>query len=167
MKVWTKTVFFSLVILVGLGVGLGAYRIHRLVGETLIPLKSGETNAVSYGLSCIVSDSRSAATMRPWEKMEDLVLTLRNDGAKSMSFGNITVEDFSLRDANGQEMRIYLRTSPQDVKGIGYGEATLIHLLVQYAGKAPQPWTLHFKTKPDEFNQPLDLTITGIKPHKR
>jgi hypothetical protein len=106
--------------------------------------------------------------MRPWDKMEDLVLTLRNDGAKSMSFGNITVEDFSLRDAKGQEMRIYLRTSPQDVYGINYGEATLIHLLVQDAVKAPQPWTLHFKTKPGEFNHPLlDLTITGIKPRTR
>jgi hypothetical protein len=162
MKIWTKMVIISLVFLVGVGVGLGAYRIHRLAGETLIPLKSGETNCVSYSLSCM----RGAATMPPSEKMEDLVLTLRNDGAKSMSFGNITIEDFSLRTADGQKMTFYLRTSPQDMEYIAYGEAILIHLLVQYPEKAPQPWTLHFKTKPGEHNYPLDLTITGIKLRK-
>jgi hypothetical protein len=135
-------------------------------GETTITLKSGETNGVSYGLAFIVSDSTSAATTPPSEKMEDLVLTLRNDGSKALSFGDITVEDFSLRDAKGQEMTIYLRTSPQDGEGIAYGEATLIHLLVQYAGKTPQPWTLHFKTKPGEHNYRLELTITGIKLRK-
>jgi hypothetical protein len=162
MKIWIKTAVLSLVFLLGVGVGLGAYRIHRLAGETFIPLKSGETNCVSFGLSCIVSDSSSAASMEPWEKKEDLVLTLRNDGAKSMSFGNITREDFSLRDAKEQELRIYMRTSPQDVE-VSYGEATLIHLSVKDAGKAPQPWTLHFKTKPDEHTTPLNLTITGIR----
>ena len=85
-----------------------------------------------------------------------------------MSFGDITVGDFSVRDADGREMRIYLRTSPQDVKGIANGETTVIHLMVAlpHAVKAPQPWTFHFKTKPGEFNDPLDLTIDGIKLRK-
>ena len=82
-------------------------------GETFVSLKSGETNGVSYGLSTIVSDSWSATHMPPSDDFADLFLTLRNDGAKSMSFGDITVEDFSVRDADGQEMTIYLRTSPQ------------------------------------------------------
>jgi hypothetical protein len=134
-------------------------------GETFVSLKSGETNGVSYGLSTIVSDSWSATHMPPSDDFADLFLTLRNDGAKSMSFGDITVEDFSVRDADGQAMTIYLRTSPQDVKGIHNGVATVIHLMVAlpHARKSPQPWTFHFKTKPGDFIQTLDLTIAGIK----
>ncbi len=134
-------------------------------GETFVSLKSGETNGVSYGLSTIVSDSWSATHMPPSDDFADLFLALRNDGAKSMSFGDITVGDFSVRDADGHEMRIYLRTSPQDVKGIANGETTVIHLMVAlpHALKAPQPWTFHFKKKPSDDYQPLDLTITDIK----
>jgi len=161
MKIWTKTVFISLVFLVGIGVGLGAHRIHRLAGETFIPLKSGETNDVSYGLFCLVSNSGGASEAPPGE---NLVLTLRNVGAKWVSLGNVTVEDFSLQDGDGHEMKIYLRTPPQ---GMGNGEPAIILLEVQNTGKATQPWTLHFKTKPSEINYPLDLTITGIKPRKR
>jgi hypothetical protein len=138
--------------------------VSLFAGETFISLKSGETNHVSYGLSYIIS----ATPMSPSDDFSDLFLTLRNDGAKSMSFGDITVEDFNLRDADGHEMRIYLRTSPQDVNGISYGEAAVIHLMVAlpHAPKAPQPWTLHFKTKSGEHIYPLDLTITGIKLRK-
>jgi hypothetical protein len=138
-------------------------------GEKFVTIKSGETNAVSYGLSCLVSDSRSATNLPPSGDFSDLFLTLRNDGAKSMWFGDISVEDFSLRDAEGHEMTIYLRTSPQDVKGIHWGEVTVIHLMVMlpHAVKWSQPWTLHFKTKPGEHIHPLDLTIAGIKLPKR
>jgi hypothetical protein len=130
-------------------------------GETFISLKSGETNHVSYGLSYIISGT----PMSPSDDFTDLFLTLRNDGAKSMSFGDITVSDFSVRDADGNEMRIYLRTSPQDLKGLAYGEASVIHLMVAlpHGGRWPQPWTFHFKTKSGDFIQPFDLTITGIK----
>ena len=134
-------------------------------GETFVSIRSGETNGVSYGLSYLISDSWSATHLPPSDDFSDLFLILRNDSAKSMSFGDITVGDFSVRDADGQEMTIYLRTSPQDVKGIANGETTVIHLMVAlpHARKSPQPWTLHFKTKPSEDYQPLDLTITGIK----
>jgi hypothetical protein len=141
--------------------------VSLFAGETFVPLKSGETNGVSYGLSYLVSDSWSATDSPPSEDFSDLFLTLRNDGAKLMSFGDITVEDFSLRDATGNKMTFYLRTSPQDVKGIGNGEVTVIHLMVQWSSKAPQPWTFHFKSRPGEGYQPLDLTITGIKLRKR
>jgi hypothetical protein len=134
--------------------------------ETFVSLKSGETNGVSYGLSYLVSDSWSATHSPPSEDYTDLFLTLRNDGEKSMSFGDITARDFSLRDATGNEMKIYLRTLPQDVKDIAYGEVTVIHLMVQYSGKTPQPWMLQF-TNPDKVHQPLGLTITGIELRKR
>jgi hypothetical protein len=144
--------------------------VSLFAGETFVTLKSGETNHVSYGLACLVSDSWSASNTAPSEDSLDLILTLRNEGAKWMSFGKITTEDFSLRDAKGQDIQFYLRTSP-DVQGIHYGEAAVIHLIVytpglQYPAKAPQPWTLYFKTKPGEHDYPLDWTITGIKPGK-
>jgi hypothetical protein len=137
-------------------------------GETFVSLASGETNRVSYGLSYLVSDSWSGTHMSPSDDHSDLFLTLRNDGAKSMSFGEITAEDFSVRDAGGEEMTVYLRTSPQDVKGVQYGETCVIHLIVMmpHARELPQPWTFHFKTKPGEFTHQLDLTITGIKLRK-
>lgn len=78
-------------------------------GETFVTLKSGETNGVSYGLSYLVSDSWSATHSPPSEDFSDLFLTLRNDGAKSMSFGDISVEDFGLRDAAGNKMTFYLK----------------------------------------------------------
>ena len=126
-------------------------------GETLIPIQSGETNFVSYGLSCLVSDSRSASNVPPGE---NLVLTLRNDGAKWMDADSITIEDFSLQDAKGQVMKIYLRTLP---RGMAYGEASVIQLRVANATEAPQPWTLRLKSKP-EAHHPIYLSISGINP---
>jgi hypothetical protein len=126
--------------------------------ETLIPLKSGETNHISYGLSCLVSDSRSASNAPVGE---NLVLVLRNDGAKWINLEGATVKNFSLHDANGQEMKIYLRTAP---RGMAYGEPNVIQLLVDKAAEAPQPWTLHFECK-DAFTV-VDLKITDINPQK-
>ena len=64
-----------------------------LGGETLIPLKSGETNMISCSLACLVSDSRSASNAAAGS---NLVLTLRNTGAKWIDMEGVTVEDFSL-----------------------------------------------------------------------
>jgi hypothetical protein len=127
-------------------------------GENLVPLKSGETNIISYGLFCLVSDSRSASNAPAGE---DLVLVLRNNGAKWIGMSDITREDFKLRDAKGNQVKIYLRTSP---KNIPYGGADTIQLIVNRADAAPEPWTLHFSNR-DPF-VPIDLTITDIKPRK-
>ena len=132
-----------------------------LAGETLVPLKSGETNMVSYGLSCVVSDWKLATNAPPGSS---LVLTLRNTGAKSIDMDSVTVEDFTLRDAKEQEMKIYLWTLKP--RSMGYGDSTIIHLAVDHAGDAPQPWTLHFKSKPKAF-VPIELTINGIEPRRR
>ena len=127
-------------------------------GEKLIPLASGETNFISYGLFCLVSDSRSASNAPAGE---DLVLVLRNDGAKWIDLTNVKSEDFNLRDAEGHKMKLYLRTSPQ---GMPYGRADTIQLFVNGNGVSPEPWTLHFSST-NSFD-PIDLKITGIKPHK-
>ena len=121
-------------------------------------LKSGETGGItiSYGLSCIVSDSHTDEPAG-----SSLVLTLRNVASKWIGLRGVTVKNFSLRDANGKEMKIYLRTAPQDMPN---DEATVALLLVDKPEAAPQPWTLHFETR--EPLTPIALTITGIKPPK-
>lgn len=141
-------------------IGLLLSGVSLLSGETLVPLKSGETNMISYGLSCLVSDSRAASNAPAGS---DLILVLRNTGAKWIDLDHVSVEDFRLQDAKGQEVKIYLWSSP---RGMAYGSATVIHLGVDRAGDAPQPWTLHFRSKPKAF-VPVELTIPGIKPHRR
>ena len=128
-------------------------------GETLIPLASGQTNMVSYGLSCVVSDW-SDATNAP--AGSSLVLTLRNTGAKWLDMESVTTDDFSLRDAKGQEMKVYLWTPAP--RGMGFGGDTIIHLAVDHAEIASQPWTLNFRSKKALI--PIELTIPNINPHK-
>jgi len=131
-----------------------------VAGEALIPLKSGETNMVSYGLCCIVSDLRSPVNDLPGA---DLILTLRNNGAKWIGMQDVSAEDFSLRDVSGQDIKVHLRTLPPS--GLAYGEVAAIHLAVDHPS-APQPWTLHFKCKHKTIVD-VDVTITGIAPKKK
>jgi len=128
--------------------------------ETLIPLKSGESERiVSYSLFCLATDIRDASNRPP---DADLILTLRNIGTKFIDVDGVTVTNFSLRDANKNEMKIYLGTHPN---GMAYGEANVFHLRV-YGADAPQPWTLHFDSGPKAF-VPIELTIADIKPRKK
>jgi hypothetical protein len=131
-----------------------------LGGETLVHLKSGQTNMVSYGLYCVVSDSRSGTNAPPGA---DLLLTIRNTGAKWIGTQDVSAEDFSLRDAKGQEVKIHRGASSSS--GMAYGNISVIHLLVADP-RAPQPWTLRFKSKPESMAS-VDLTITDIEPRKR
>jgi hypothetical protein len=75
----------------------------------------------------------------------------------------VTVNDFSLRDAQGKSLKLYLWNSPRTM---GYGDETVVHLAVDQAAEAAQPWTLRFKTKP-EAHVPFEITISGIKPQKK
>ena len=134
----------------------------KRTGETLLPLNAGEDakGIISYGLFAAVSGSR-AATSSPVGK--DLFLILRNTGAKHLNMSAVTVEDFSLQDSKGAELKLHLWTRPE---GMAYGETTVIHLKVDSTDKVIQPLTLHFKTKPGTF-VPLDLVISGIEPNKK
>ena len=132
------------------------------VGETLIPLKAGEAGVgglISYGLFCGVSGSSAASN---YPAGSDLFLILRNNGAKNIRMDKVTVEDFKLQDSQGRDIKLFLWTQP---RGMGYGEATVIHLAVNSSTNAVQPWTLSFKTA--DVMVPLDLTITGIEPRKK
>jgi hypothetical protein len=127
------------------------------LGEILVQLKSGESTkgVISYGLYYISSASRAASNAPPGS---DLILVLRNSGAKWIDFEGVTVENFSLRDADGKEIKIVLRS---DVRGIGYGQSEVVHLTTSKPAEAPEPWTLSLKTS-DAF-VPLDLSISGIQ----
>jgi hypothetical protein len=129
-----------------------------IAGERLVNLKSGETNLISYSLSTILSDARRGTNDLPGA---NLILTLRNTGAKWIGMEGISLEDFSLRDANGQELKIYLGAFPSS--GMSYGSTSVIHLKVANA-RAPQPWILRFKSKPKGLVS-VDLTISEIKPN--
>jgi len=128
-------------------------------GETLVPLKAGKSGALSCGLSCLVGDSNTAAN-RPIGS--DLVLVLRNVGAKWMGLDRLTVDDFKLQDAHGHEIKVYPLPPPQ---GIGYGDAEIIRLDIAKAGDAPSPWTL--KLKKTETFLSIDLTIVDIQLPKK
>lgn len=130
-----------------------------LGGETIIPLKSGDTELFSYGLGCLISDSKNASDI-PYGN--DLILTLRNTGAKWIKMEGVTAEDFNIQDAKGKELEHYLSALPE---GLAYNQATTIHLKVKRTENTPTPWTLHFKSKPKAF-VPFDLKIDGIDPSK-
>lgn len=129
------------------------------VGEGLVLLKTGETSLVSYGLYCMTSLSRSTSNAPAGS---NLVLILRNTGAKSINMEHVTVEDFSLQDAQGKNIKLYLWCYPRTMS---YGDATVIHLVVDHAADAAKPWTLSFESKL-HAHVPIELAITGIEPRK-
>src|ERR1051326_1123663 len=75
-------------------------------GETLLPLRTGSANPFSYGLYDLKSHA-NAATNAP--AGNNLVLVLRNVGAKWVNFPEITAEDFALKDSRGKALRLELR----------------------------------------------------------
>ena len=130
------------------------------IGEKLVLLKSGEAGQgglISYGLYDVVSGSRAASRTPPGR---DLVLVLRNNGAKWIDFEHITVENFNLKDSQNKDIKLSLLSS---VRGMGYGESEVIHLGVDNRAQAAQPWTLRFKSQSGAF-VPVEVSIAGIEP---
>jgi hypothetical protein len=138
-------------------VGRASGSITNQPGESLVLLKSGESKIISYGLYCVVSSSRSGSNAPVGG---DLVLIIRNNGARWIDLQGVTVADFSLKDAQGNEIKLNLWTSP---RGMAYGDTDVIHVVASLSASPPQPWTFRFKSKPEAF-VPLDLLITGIEP---
>src|SRR5215475_9433364 len=62
-----------------------------LAGETLVPLRTGTASPFSYGLYNLKSDA-SAASNAP--AGDNLVLVLRNVGAKWVNFPDVAAENF-------------------------------------------------------------------------
>ena len=128
-------------------------------GETLVLLKSGETNLFSYGLYCLLSGARSGAAKPPGQ---DLILVLRNSGAKNISL-QFTEANFTIKDATGNQMKLALPNSPD---GIGFGSVAVIDLKVLQGATAPEPWTFHLQRAQGQLPSlmAIDLLIEGVSP---
>jgi len=135
-----------------------AYTSRKLM---LVPLNTGDSGNISYGLYCMTCVPRIYSN-GPVEIGGDLVLIMRNTGAKSINMNGVTVENFKLLDASGRNIKCYLWTTPRTM---GFGDSTVIHIVVDHYSDAIQPWALSFKSKPDAF-VPINLTIKDIAPMK-
>jgi hypothetical protein len=128
-------------------------------GELLMPIKTGETSLFSYGLYSVLSENRIGSNSVPGR---DLLLMLRNIGAKSLNMEGVTVEDFSFTDSKGKDIKLYLWNVPRT---ISYGNSTVIHLVTQYNTNMAPPLNLTFQSKTNSFVQ-FKLSISGIDPQK-
>ena len=128
-----------------------------IAGETLLPLRTGTANPFSYGLYNLkgyappASDAPSGI---------NLVLVLRNVGAKWVNFPEISSEDFTLKDSRGKTLKLELRSPPQPII---FGDVTILQILVPRTAGDTRPWTLRFKSNVNS-KVPFDISISGIKP---
>ncbi len=128
-------------------------------GEVFVPLKSGETNHLfSYGLYTLKSE---APSFKNASQSIDLILVVRNNGAKYIGFENVTQTNFTLVDANDRPMQFWLKSTLTNT-GLAYGATGLIHLDVPKAKESPQPWTLDFRSPTNAF-VPFHLSIGRIR----
>ena len=135
----------------------GATREPGLEGETLVPLRTGTAGPFSFGLFALKSHA-TAATNAP--AGNNLVLVLRNVGAKWVNFPDITAEDFALKDSRGKALKLELRAPPQPII---FGDATILQIFVPRTAGDSKPWTLRFKSNVNS-KIPFDISISGIKP---
>src|SRR5437764_5983562 len=115
-------ILLSLAFALACSQALGATADPANAGETLLPLRTGVANPFSYGLYNLKSYA-AAATNAP--AGNNLVLVLRNVGAKWVNFPDIAAEDFTLKDSRGRAIKLELRGPPQP---ISYGDATVIQI---------------------------------------
>lgn len=137
----------------------GADATNRIT-EIAVLLKSGEGRLMSYGLYYLATSSRAASNAPPGA---DLILILRNTGAKFINLEHVTVREFVLRDAHGKDMKLYLRSRPI---GMPFGHTEVVHLWVDHPKNAVEPWSLKFETFSAGMSGPLFLEISGIEPSK-
>ena len=157
-----KSLYFCIITILMLARFCGAAGTNATspkIGERLVLLSGGESGIVSYGLYCAVS-SPTTSTNLP--SGMDLILLLRNIGARNMNMNGVSDKSFSLKDSTGKSLIVLLNGLPQSM---GYTQPTVIHLTVASPPGAPEPWTLRFKSQPDVM-VPVDITISNIEPSK-
>ena len=92
-----------------------------------------------------------------------LLLMLRNIGAKFVSLEHVSTNNFELRDAQGRDIGLSLRSTP---RGMAFGQLEIIHLVVHNAADAAPPWGLRFSTYDAGLSSPVFVAINGIEPSK-
>ena len=126
-------------------------------GETLLPLRTGTASPFSYGLYNLKGHAPAASDAPAGD---NLVLVLRNVGAKWVNFPEIMSEDFTLKDSHGKALKLELRSPPQPII---FGDATILQVFVPRTAGDSRPWTLRFKSNLNA-KIPFDISISGIKP---
>jgi len=135
----------------------GGTRDPGFPGETLLPLRTGTAGLFSYGLYNLKGHPPAASAAPAGH---NLVLVLRNVGAKWVNFPEIASEDFTLKDSHGKPLKLELRSPPQPII---FGDATILQIFVPRTAGDSGPWTLRFKSNLNS-KVPFDLSISGIKP---
>ena len=128
-----------------------------IAGETLLPLRTGTANPFSYGLYNLKGYAPAASGAPPGI---NLVLVLRNVGAKWVNFPDIASDDFALKDSRGKALKLELRSPPQPII---IGDVTILQIFVPRTADDSRPWTLRFKSNVNS-KVPFDISISGIKP---
>lgn len=128
-----------------------------VVGETLVPLRTGTAGPFSYGLYNLKGHAPAASAAPVGD---NLVLVLRNVGAKWVNFPEITSEDFALKDSRGKGLKLELRNPPQPII---FGDATILQIFVPRTPGDSRSWTLRFKSNLNS-KVPFDISISAIKP---
>jgi hypothetical protein len=150
-------IVLSLAFALGPGRLSGGTRDPGFAAETLLPLRTGTASLFSYGLYNLKSYAAAASNAPAGN---NLVLVLRNVGAKWVNFPEITAEDFALKDSRGKALKLELRTPPQPII---FGDATILQIFVPWTAGDSRPWTLRFKSNLNA-KVPFDISISGIKP---
>lgn len=102
-------------------------------GEKIVCLGSGKTDACTYSLYHVGTATDESC---------DLILVVKNTGAKYINLKLVTPKHFKLTDSAGGEIEIALDSQ---FRGVAYGSRTVAHLAAYHErNKAPQPWTLKF-----------------------
>src|SRR5215469_5428464 len=129
----------------------GGTRDPGFSGETLLPLRTGTAGLFSYGLYNLKGHP-PAASAAP--SGDNLVLVLRNVGARWVNFPEIASEDFTLKDSHGKALKLELRSPPQPII---FGDATILQIFVPRTAGDSGPWTLRFKSNVNS-KVPFDLS---------
>lgn len=125
------------------------------LGERAILLGSGESGSISYGAYQLVSNDKQILSSSDC----DLLLIIRNTGAKHVDLNGVTASDFSLKDSDGKDVKFVVRVPPANM---AFGSVTVAHLLILKDQSNP-PWTLQFKSRPNAI-VPFRVTVRGLKP---
>ena len=150
-------IFLSLAFALGPNQVSGGTHDHGFAGETLLPLRTGTAGLFSYGLYNLKGHPLAASDA---PSGNNLVLVLRNVGARWVNFPEIASEDFTLKDSHGKALKLELRSPPQPII---LGDATILQIFVPRTAGDSGPWTLRFKSNVNA-KVPFDLSISGIKP---
>jgi hypothetical protein len=119
-------------------------------GESIVLLNAGKKPHISYSLYQVGD--------RTEEDDFDLLLVLRNVGAKWIPLDDVSTKHITIKDAKGHKIDCALITTPSTIP---YGRVTVGQILVLQAN-APAPWSLTFDSGDNEIIR-VQFQLTDIR----